>query len=229
MIGSKVMFSSVEQETIARLRQSSELLKLIKELEPEDETIDSDIFKIQKGYLFVSLYSSIEYVITHVVGRYLELLKHEPKKPMEYRRYILCSILNSNFSSIRDCSKKIIWDKKASLFDALFSDDLASIDESVFPTDGLNISYKQIQDIWKFFHLSGPELPNGVSYLLLKEIREHRNAIAHGREKAADIGGRYTPVTLSKKVKSIEKLCLHIIEAFNSSYSNEEFLVSVVA
>jgi len=223
------MFSSVEQEVMARLRQSSELLKLITELEPADETIDSDIFKIQKGYLFVSLYSSIEYVLTHIASRYLELLSHEPKKPMEYRRYILCSILNANFSSIRDCGKKIIWDKKASFLDTLFSDDLASIDASVFPTDGLNISYKQIQDIWKFFHLTGPELPSDVSYLLLKEIKEHRNAIAHGREKAADIGGRYTPVTLSKKVNSIEELCLHIIEAFKSSYSNENFLVSVVA
>jgi hypothetical protein len=223
------MFNGTEQEVRDRIRQSKELLKLALTLEPQDETIDSEIFKIQKGYLFVSLYSSLEFTLVSVVGRYLELLKQHPKKPMEYQKYILCTILNANFNSVRDCSKKNLWDKKADLFDSLFSDDLALIDDSVLPTDGISISYKQIQDVWKFFHLTGEPLPYGVNILLLNEIKDHRNAIAHGRKKAVEIGARYTPGMLIGKERAIETLCFHILETFKGSYENEEYLNSSAA
>jgi len=223
------MFSSTEQEVRDRIRQSKELLELVVTLEPQDETTDSEIFKIQKGYLFVSLYSSLEFALVSVVGRYLELLKQQPKKPMEYRKYILCTILNASFSSVRDCGKKNLWDKKAELFDSLFSDDAALIDDSVIPTDGINISYKQLQDVWKFFHLVGEPLPDDVNVLLLNEIKEHRNAIAHGRKKAVEIGARYTPSMLIEKERAIEVLCFHILETFKGSYENDEYLSASVA
>lgn len=223
------MFSSTEQEVRDRIRQSKELLELALTLEPQDETIDSEIFKIQKGYLFVSFYSSLEFTLVSVVGRYLELLKKQPKKPMDYRKYILCTILNANFNSVRDCGKKKLWDKKADLFDSLFSDEVALIDDSVFPADGINISYKQVQDVWKFFHLTGEPLPDSVNILLLNEIKDHRNAIAHGREKAVEIGARYTPGMLIEKERAIEALCFHILETFKSSYENEEYLKSSAA
>lgn len=223
------MFSSTEQEVRDRIRQSKELLELALTLEPQDEPIDSEIFKIQKGYLFVSLYSSLEFTLVSVVGRYLELLKQQPKKPMEYRKYILCTILNANFSSVRDCSKRKLWGKKADLFDSLFSDEVALIDDSVLPTDGINISYKQVQDVWKFFHLTGEPLPDDVSILLLNEIKDHRNAIAHGRKKAVEVGARYTPSMLIEKERAIEALCFHILETFKSSYENEEYLRSSAA
>lgn len=85
------MFNSTEKEIRDRIRQSKKILELILTLRSQDESIDQEIFKIQKGYLFVSLYSSLEYTLVSVVGRYLELLKRQPKKPMEYRRYILCT------------------------------------------------------------------------------------------------------------------------------------------
>jgi hypothetical protein len=220
------MFESVEREVGDRIRQSKDLLRLIKSLSLQDEYQDSDIYKIQKGYLFVSLYSSIEYCLTASVSRFLELLKASPRRPTEYKYYFLCMLLNANFNSVRDCSKKNVWDKRADLIDTLFSENIVDIDTSVFPTDGINISDKQIDDVWKFFHLNGSSLPEGVNQLLLKEIKEHRNAIAHGREKAIDIGGRYTEDALQIKENAVEKLCLHVIEEFKSTYDGNGFLLT---
>jgi len=218
------MFSGTEQEIRDRIRQSKEHLELTKKLESQDENIDSEIFKIQKGFVFVSLYSSLEFTLVSVVGRYLELLKQQPKKPMEYRKYLLCTILNAKLNSVRDCSKKNLWGKKADLFDSLFSNEIVLIDDSIIPTDGFNISHKQVQDVWKLFHLSGNPLPSGVNVLLLNEVKDHRNAIAHGRKKALDVGARYTTNMLTEKERAIEELCFHILETFKSSYENEEYL-----
>ncbi|WP_323957318.1 hypothetical protein, partial [Aeromonas caviae] len=61
---------------------------------------------------------------------------------------------------------------------------------SVFPADGINISDKQIKDVWKFFNLPGHHLPDNSLRLVLSEVKDHRNAIAHGREKAINIGSK---------------------------------------
>lgn len=185
------MYQSVELEIMDRLNQSKELISHISSLELDNQ--NSELIKIQKGYLFVSLYSSIEYTITSVVSRYLEILRQEQLKPMDYQRYLLCTVLDGKFNALVGSGKKKVWDKKKEFFDALFSSEPVDIDNSVFPTDGINISNKQIEDIWGIFHLEGTPIPEGINVWILNEIKEHRNAIAHGREKAADIGGRYTP------------------------------------
>ena len=143
------MYETVELEIRDRLKQSKGLINHISFLEENDKT--SDLLKIQKGLLFVSLYSSIEYTITSVVSRFLELINNEQLKPLEFKRYLLCTVLDSKFNALLGSSKKNVWNKKKDLFDALFSADAVSIDDSVFPTDGINISQKQIEDVWEIF------------------------------------------------------------------------------
>ncbi len=209
------MYQSVELEITDRLKNTNELIRHISNLENDNQ--NSDLIKIQKGYLFVSLYSSIEYTITNVVSKYLEVLAQEQLKPMEYKKYLLCAVLDSKFNALIGSGKRKLWDRKKEFFDALFSDSPADIDDSVFPTDGINISIKQLQDIWIIFHLDGQAVPDGFNAWVLNEIKEHRNAIAHGREKAADIGGRYTTETLKRRVKDIEALCFHIVLCFKEN------------
>ncbi|MDM5108872.1 hypothetical protein [Aeromonas caviae] len=128
------MFDSTEQEIRDRIRQSKEILSLIERLEGgnsaklEKEAGEVDIIKIQKGIFFVSLYSSIEYSLTASSACFLTLLNKHKRRPIEYHKYMLCTILNSEFNSVRECGKKNLWEKKASFFDTLFSDDLLSID-----------------------------------------------------------------------------------------------------
>jgi hypothetical protein len=223
------MFESVEREILDRVRQSKAILNILDELEPSDDESHPEIFKIQKGLLFVSLYSSVEFSLTAVVSSFLESIGNNPKKPMDYQRYLLCCILNAEFNSIRDSSKKTIWDKKSRLLDSLFSEESASIDASVFPSDGINISHKQLEDIWKFFHLPGQELPDGINPFLLNEIKDHRNAIAHGRMTASEVGARYTPSVLKSKESDIELVCFHILEAFRNCYKNNLYIMTGTA
>lgn len=221
------MYQTVQLEIRDRLNQSKELIRHICSLEKVEQS--SDLLKIQKGLLFISMYSSIEYTITSVVSRFLELLKQEELKPMEFKKYLLCTVLDSKFNALLGSSKKTVWSKKKELFDALFSSKPAIIDDSVFPTDGINISQQQIEDIWQIFHLSGEAIPTGVHTWILKEIKDHRNAIAHGREKAVTIGGRYTAQTLSQRVSDVESLCFHIVAGFESLTANKAYKYTRVA
>lgn len=222
------MFESVEREVFDRLKQSKNLLNIIDNLESKRDRLQSEDIKIQKGFLFVSLYSSLEFALVSTAGSFLECVRSSPKKPMEYNKYFLGCILNAEFNSIRDSSKKTVWDKKLRFLDSIFSENTVCIDTAVFPTDGINISYKQLQDIWKFFHLPGSELPDGVEHFLLNEVKDHRNAIAHGRKTASEVGARYTSTVLKEKEHDIALVCLHIIESFKDCYINNLYLKSEV-
>jgi len=224
------MYQTVELGVSDRLSQSKEIISHISSLELlEPEAQNSKLMKIQKGYLFVSLYSSIEYTVTSVVSRYLEILKQGQLKPMEYQRYLLCAVLDSNFKAIDGSGKKKVWDKKKDFFDSLFSSEPVPIDESVFPTDGSNISHKQIEDVWGIFNIEGEPIPEGINTWALNEIKDNRNAIAHGREKAADVGGRYTAAILNQRVTDVETLCFHIVAGFKESSSTEAYRYAGIA
>ena len=216
------MFDALESEIERRLSQTRDILISLNKLSNDDEY--SSFLKIQKGLLFVSFYASIEFTVTNTVARFLELISDKPNKAANYKNYILCTILHSQFNAMRDCNKSNVWDKRAEFIDTLFSEAKINIDSTVFPSDGINITAKQIKDIWKYFHVDGEALPEGIADIFLMEVKNHRNAIAHGREKAADIGGRFTLEKLDEKSKDVEKFCRYIIQSFKDLYINDGHL-----
>ena len=222
------MFSSVVLESSDRIRQATLQLANIKKMEFEAGTSSQDIIKIHKGLFFISLYAAIEFTITASSSQFLSALQIDPQKPIDYKKYILCSALNSEFNALTSGAKKGIWNKKVQLLDSIFSDQVAEFDNTVFPTDGRNITYNELADVWKLFHLPEPIVPEGIHPWLISEIKNHRNAIAHGREKADTIGGRFTIELLENRLRAVDMLCSHIVTVFIEHYRTKSFLNIIV-
>jgi len=218
------MFDSVYSEYGDRIRQASVILASIEALSAGGTSEADELTKAQKGLLFILLYAAIEYSITASVSTFLSLLQTEARKPKEYKKYYLCTLLNAEFNAVLGSGKKKLWSKKAALLDGVFSEDPVSIDNAVFPTDAINIGRDQIVEIWKMFHLPEPIFPDGFNHWFLTEVKEHRNAIAHGREKASTIGGRFTLDQLQTRYRAVDYLCTHIIGTFENTFASKEYL-----
>ncbi|WP_124378345.1 hypothetical protein [Pseudomonas synxantha] len=132
--------------------------------------------------------------------------------------------LDANFKSLIACSDKTFWSKKTSIIEDFHSQDAAKIDDSIFPATGTNIAFDQLEHIWKIFHLAGSPLPAGVAVFYLSELREHRNAIAHGRETAASVGRRFSSETLTARYNLIALLCEHIISTYEDITHTKAYL-----
>ena len=180
--------------------------------------------KVQKGIFFVLLYAALEFTVKSVVSEFLMAIKGEAKRNCDFQIYYLGITLNSEFKSLLMAGDKTVWQKRASLIESLHSENPAVIDESVFPTNGSNIAYDQLEYIWKVFHLPGQILPDGVEIYHLTELREHRNSIAHGREICSSIGRRFTSDALLKRFGLIELLCGHILSAFEEAFNEKLYL-----
>lgn len=221
------MFHDVLSESTQRIMQSTILLNQINKFENDSEICSLDLTKIQKGMFFVSLYASIEFTLTSCCSNFLAVLQAKEYIPIKYKHNLLCVFLDPEFKALAD-SKKKIWKKKEVLVSRIFSEDKPIIDNTVFPTDGTNIGLAQLQDVWNFLHLPGPVIPEGENAWYLHDIKEHRNAIAHGRMKAAEVGQRYTFNELEKRHNFVNLLCGHIVESFSSQVRDEGFLKEIV-
>jgi len=216
------MYESSRNGSADRLAQASALLNLIRLSDTSMDTAEST--KVQKGIFFVLLYAALEFTVTSVVSEFLTAIKKEEKRNSELKMYYLGVALHSEFKSLMMAGDKAAWQKRMSLIDKLFSDTPAAIDESVFPSNGSNIAYDQLEHLWKVFDLPGRILPVGVEVYHLTELRDHRNSIAHGREVCSSIGRRFTSEALVARLGLVELLCGHILSAFEEAFENNLYL-----
>lgn len=206
---------------IDRLRLCSLLLNHVSHLEQQStSTFSDDLARMQKGMFFVQVYAAVEFTVTSSFSKFLESISGEVSAPKHYKPALLSVLLDSNFKSLMDCSPKKRWRTKAEFLTKILGEEACSVDTTVFPSTAMNISHKELCDVWYFLGLDNLPLPEGVEPQLLAEIKDHRNAIAHGRECAHDIGARYSLEQLLKKHKKIELLCHHVITSIDDHYKN---------
>ncbi|CAI1547208.1 MAE_28990/MAE_18760 family HEPN-like nuclease [Serratia marcescens] len=216
-----MVLDAVSSGVTERLRLCSLLLSHISIVERSSAAFSDDLARMQKGVFFVQLYAALEYTVTNSFSTFLELISRRPLAPRNYEPALLSVLLNSNFKSLLDSGKKNSWKKKFELLNKVFSDEVCNVDSSVFPSSAMNIAHQEIKDIWFFLGLSCPTLPDGVHPPLLMEIKDHRNAIAHGRECANTIGGRYSIEQLKKKYTDVELLCHHVVNSIDKHYRDK--------
>ncbi|HIF9128552.1 TPA: HEPN domain-containing protein [Photobacterium damselae] len=216
------MFDDIEAGILERLQQTDAILEYLKQ---QTET-SSQMFKTQKGMIFVTMYACIEYSLTQSLTRALEIIGQSPEPASAYKSIILCTLLDRYFKGIRDCGKKQIWTKREELLDIIINDDVINdIDSSVFPSEGsMNISATQIENVWKYLNVEMEYLPEGVNRLAINDIKEQRNAIAHGRTSAADVGRRYTMSTLEQRVQDVRNVSLYFTMVLNDYCANRKYL-----
>lgn len=222
------MFTTVENEFYIRLNQCRILLQQIDSHEGSEDEFRNDLSKIEKGLFFVSLYSTVEYTVVSLSQTFLSNINSDDKTTLDFKNNMICVVLDGKFDSIRNCGKRNLWKKREELVEELFNDD-TDIVNTILPTDGSNIGYSQLVDIWNFFCLPEPVLANVQHQHILNEIKEHRNAIAHGRKTAAEIGSRYTHNDLKRKYDAVEEMVLHVLSKFKIHVSTKGYLRAVSA
>lgn len=222
------MFDDIDSGVMSRLRQLDSILEYLSDETLPEDTKNSDFYRAQKGLVFVAMYAALEFAITQSVTRVLEVIGREEAPANRFKSAVLCSLFDSHFKALRECGTAKVWENRHKLVLAVTGDtEVTNVDSSVFPSSGsMNISIKQLKNVWNFFDLDSSPLPDGVQHFVLTEVKEHRNAIAHGRETAITIGRRFNVSQLGNKALSIRHLCLHITSTFASYCADKRYFVT---
>ncbi|MFP5157746.1 MAE_28990/MAE_18760 family HEPN-like nuclease, partial [Phocaeicola plebeius] len=89
----------------------------------------------------------------------------------------------------------------------------------------LHIKYSQLESIWNTFGITHDVVTDVKIKGRLAALADNRNAIAHGRELASVIGGRYTISEIECIYNDINTYCSYIITVFEDYITNEMYLI----
>ena len=217
------MFSDISLQSTLRLIEVRELLDFIKSNTPKPPMVEPSNIVISKGLFFVHLYGAYEYTVKTTVSRAIDLINKKRPLLNDCKPLFLSVILNSHLDSIASVGDKK-WERRHALFSEFDINNTVQIQNDIFPTNGRNIKYRQLESIWATFSITDPILPRPALGGRISELVSNRNAIAHGNEPAAAIGSLNTITELYLRHSEISEVCSYIIKTFEDYINDERFL-----
>ncbi|MGP8232598.1 MAG: MAE_28990/MAE_18760 family HEPN-like nuclease [Methylovirgula sp.] len=202
------MFSQLATEVEARFAAAQSFFGATKEFEGDNAAT-------AKGLAFVQVYAVYEFTVCSVVRAAIESIKAHNHRLRDLNPSLMALALDPELSSLRDGGDKKIWENRINLFNKAFSGDRMEISSSTGPPhDGSHFRYTQLQMIFRVFGISRVPVKRRAHIGRINEVVGHRNLIAHGTEKANDIGRRYTRADISHITAQMRSVCLLLIQVF---------------
>jgi hypothetical protein len=99
------------------------------------------------------------------------------------------------------------------------SPDLVATPDDRFPHNGTQFRKSQLDVIWNLFGIASGLLPAPPIEFFIHEMVENRNAIAHGRSTAEDVGRNHSKAGILDKIADCRSLCFHIVSELETKCS----------
>jgi hypothetical protein len=184
-------FASAQDETRERFTETLTLLNHIRQQSPEGFTPLDNIQKSMRGLWLVSLYAAFERSTNAIVEAAIMEVASHGSRSIDCAPEIQSLIHYSKIQSVKDCGANSVFDKSVILFRAVFSGAPLSTFDNPLAERMQNVDGGTLLWVARLFGLESLSIaPDDRGRLNM--LRERRNAVAHGRESASDVGERYT-------------------------------------
>lgn len=184
-------FASAQVEMRERFTEALAILNHIRQQAPEGFVPLDSVQKSMRGLWLVALYGAFERSANAVVEAAITEVASHGSRSVDCMPPIQSIIHYSKIQAVNDCRQHSIFDKSVNLFQAAFSSaPLAAFDnplvERMQNVNGSTLSW--VAGLFGLDSFTIAPADNGR----LNNLRERRNAVAHGREAASEVGQRYT-------------------------------------
>ena len=216
------MFLDIDKETTDRLSEAKWYLDNI----AESHSTPQEIFKekLYKGSFFVNLYGAIEYTVCNLVSRVIDKINEDKYVQVTHLKPSLLSLLlHSECDALYQASDKK-WIKRLLLFNRIKDEEKSNIINTLMPAQSGNLKRQQIEQICEVFGAEFPAINNPDVGHKLSTIADNRNAIAHGRKTACEVGSQYTKDLLNGYYIAIQEYCLYLNQQFHKYIENKHYI-----
>jgi hypothetical protein len=168
------------------------------------------ISAVTKGMAFVQMYAAWEYAVKTAVFEASDVVQSHAIPFHDTRLEIVALLETPRLQSIGDSGEKKFWENVFNFLDFLRSTSSTSSGPALFPNDGSHYRIAQISTIWRIFGISSTPFPDVRLGPLVGEVVENRNAIAHGRIVAEEVGRRYSKQDVLGKIDGMRRMAEHV-------------------
>lgn len=221
--------TAVRNEAASRFAEARALLAEIKARETSEATAVSAGLNVQKALFVIVLYAALELTVTSLVVRTSETITGEAVAHSDLSRGMLSLALDPQLKSVASSGRRSKWQRRSALFARTFSSDAAHIHDEAPLKELGNIWCSSLDQVFEAFDLAQPTLHDPRVREYIDEVVDRRNAVAHGREAAADVGSRYTAALLEVRLKEIERQKDYLIGRFEPVLRDRLYLRSPAA
>lgn len=218
---------TVKPEVEDRLLESLALWGELFRLEQASSFRTTDKENTLKGLWIVTLYAALECAINQSVNSIMLHIETQRPRVNEFNPSFRSLVQHSKIKSIRDGSYSNSFDKARDLF---VSSEAADIIEKIpNPLYHIlqNVDAGTIAFILKLFGSDVYDIsPSTVAKL--ENLRERRNAIAHGRESAKEVGRRFRVAELKELYDLVDYEIMRFIRAMDAFCSDRKYLRAMI-
>ena len=209
------MFADARNEVASRIREGTTFLAIAMAARNRGAAATS------RGLLFVQLYGAYEYAVGASVQAALSYIQTQFLSCNDLKRSLLSLILAPEWGSAKTVGPREVWKARCRLMDRL--NDISPLSNlqsaGLFPSDGSHYRRSQLETIWNVFGIAGPIVPQQRLLGRIDELVETRNAVAHGRQTAREVGGRHSDQDMQDRIADTYLIARHVIDRLDTHCS----------
>jgi hypothetical protein len=221
------MFSDIKLESDRRIVEIREYIDFIANQMPPPPTTTPRPLNTAKGLVYVQLYGIIEHTLSQSVTRTIDCINESHTLINDIKPAILSLALDARLEALIQVNTKK-WDKRHLVFSEFTNNPKVDIPDHLLPTDGKNITDKQLQSIWNTFSIDN-DLFHDVTFRgRLQDIVTNRINIAHGNSTASEVGSSITIDDLRTRLDDVSTFCTYLVGVFEDYIQNNKFKKSSI-
>lgn len=216
-------FSVAKNDVRTRFSEARLLLEHLRKSSPPALSPATETQKALRGLWLVSLYAAVEKSANAVVEAAIADISSKAIKSFDSNFHLHGIFHHRKVRAIRDCGRNVIFDKSADLFQVAFSDVLLSATDNPLSESLQNVDARTLSWILELF--GAPKMaPSESSIGRVNTLRERRNAVAHGRESASEVGERYSITELDNLYNAADEVVAAFILSIEHHCTTKGYL-----
>ncbi|WP_194270626.1 HEPN domain-containing protein [Glaciimonas soli] len=210
----------------ARLAEARLMLGLLKiDGGPQSEVPKNDPTSATiRGMVYVSLYGALEYCVEQGVQGLLNFISASQVQNAHLEYSVNVVALDPFLTSVRDAGEKKKWPSRRALFEKMADSSVCTISNTAFGTFLHNVHPSTIEEVFHCFGIDLPPTPEPRQIGYLQEIVDKRNAVAHGRDTATEVGEGRTLADLVLRMDAVYAECIYFLSALEEHASDLSFV-----
>lgn len=219
------MLAIYRLNSASRINEVRKMLDVIKHMESSDPLApDSNEVLILRGLYYVHLYGAFEHSVNQGVQAVLGNITSSKVKINHIEHILYSVVLDPQFNSYKDSGVDAKWEKRIKLLNKIKSDSECKISDAVFSFFLQNIWHKSLEQVFECLCIPFPCVPENRLIGYIDEIVNKRNAVAHGRECAADVGAGTRSPELQIRHDAIVQVINHIYDCFENYLIGKHYI-----
>lgn len=215
---------NANQELAARFQEAQAFLSAIKATEPPAGTPTPAEINTRKGLAIVLIYGAFEYSITRIMTDTSALITARSVRHDHLHEELYPFALDPQLTAVRMSGAARKWNSRSELFAKQLSTDHVLLNDGCFLEGLRNAWASTVAQAFRLFGVPGTPLYDVKVRHYIDVIVEGRNAVAHGRESATQVGQRYTSAELQKFLDELLKQAQYMSIQFSTYIQDKSFI-----